>query len=98
MTVEHLSARVPARLNFLKSTNTERSHIDSVVVRYAVAYPNIRFSLHYDSRLSFQLLGSGDLRDVLVETCAQILVIGGERICSGRGNYRSVRLRRPATT
>jgi len=67
MTVEHLFARVPARLKFLKSTNTERSHIDGVVVRYAMAYPHIRFSLHHDGRLSFQSLGSGDLRDVLVE-------------------------------
>jgi DNA mismatch repair protein MutL len=67
ITVEHLFARVPARLKFLKSTNTERSHIDGVVVRYAMAYPHIRFSLHHDGRLSFQSLGSGDLRDVLVE-------------------------------
>jgi len=48
MTVERLFARALARLKFLKSTNTERSHIDGVVVRCAMACPHIRFSLRRD--------------------------------------------------
>jgi DNA mismatch repair protein MutL len=68
MSIEHLFARVPARLKFLKSVTTERSHIDGVVVRYAMAYPHIRFVLSHDGRPSFQSPGSGNLRDVLVET------------------------------
>ena len=80
ITVEHLFARVPARLKFLKSIATERSHIDGVVVRYAMAYPHIRFALLHDGRLSFQSLGSGDLRDVLVqaygpEVAAQMVAV-----------------------
>jgi len=67
MTVEHLFAHVPARLKFLKSTVTERSHIDGLVVRYAMAYPHIRFTLLHDARPGFQSLGNGHLRDVLVE-------------------------------
>ncbi|MCS6846886.1 MAG: DNA mismatch repair endonuclease MutL, partial [Anaerolineae bacterium] len=81
MTVEHLFARVPARLKFLKSTQTERGHIDGVVTRYALAYPHIRFTLVHDGRVSFQSLGTGNLRDVLVEVygadaAAQMIEVG----------------------
>jgi DNA mismatch repair protein MutL len=67
MTIEHLFARVPARLKFLKSNQTERGHIDGIVMRYAMAYPHIRFMLTHDGKLSFQSNGNGLLRDVLVE-------------------------------
>ena len=67
MTIEHLFARVPARLKFLKSNQTERGHIDGIVTRYAMAYPHIRFMLTHDGKLSFQSNGNGLLRDVLVE-------------------------------
>ncbi|NJM42721.1 MAG: DNA mismatch repair endonuclease MutL [Anaerolineae bacterium] len=67
MTIEHLFARVPARLKFLKSNQTERGHIDGIVTRYAMAYPHIRFILSHDGKLTFQSNGNGLLRDVLVE-------------------------------
>jgi DNA mismatch repair protein MutL len=67
MTIEHLFVRVPARLKFLKSTQTERGHIDGMVTRYALAYPHIRFTLLHDNRRSFQSLGTGNMRDVLIE-------------------------------
>lgn len=67
MTVEHLFSRVPARLKFLKSTQTERGHIDGIITRYALAYPAIRFTLVHDGRQTFQSLGTGNLRDVLIE-------------------------------
>ncbi|MCS7056412.1 MAG: DNA mismatch repair endonuclease MutL [Thermoflexales bacterium] len=81
LTVEHLFARVPARLKFLKSTQTERGHIDGTVTRYALAYPHIRFTLVHDGRVSFQSPGSGHLRDVLVEVygadaAAQMVEVG----------------------
>ncbi|MCS7059621.1 MAG: DNA mismatch repair endonuclease MutL [Anaerolineae bacterium] len=67
MTVEHLFAKVPARLKFLKSIQTERAHIDGLLTRYALAYPHIQFTLTHDGRRSFQSLGNGNLRDVLLE-------------------------------
>jgi len=68
MTVENVFARIPARLKFLKSTQTERGHIDGVVTRYALAYPNIRFTLVQDGKPQFQSNGNGKMQDVLVET------------------------------
>ena len=67
ITVENLFYNTPARLKFMKAETTERRHIDSVVTRYAMAYPNIRFSLAQDGRVTFAAGGNGDLADVLVE-------------------------------
>ena len=74
MTIEHLFARMPARLKFLKSNQTERGHIDGVITRYAMAYPHIRFTLLQDGKVIVQSTGNGSLRDVLIE------VLGGQDV------------------
>ncbi|MCL4459271.1 MAG: DNA mismatch repair endonuclease MutL [Chloroflexi bacterium] len=80
VTVRNLFQNVPARLKFLKSANTEASHISHLVGQYALAYPEIRFSLLIEGRVSFQSAGTGDLRDVLlqlygVETAEAMLMV-----------------------
>jgi DNA mismatch repair protein MutL len=67
VTVEHLFANTPARLKFLKQPATEASHVQQMVTRYALAFPERRFSLVADGRLVFQSNGSGKLYDVLVK-------------------------------
>lgn len=67
MSVEYLFGKVPARLKFLKSDQTERGYIDAMVMRYALAYPTVRFTAVHDGRMSLQTTGSGALHDVLVE-------------------------------
>ncbi len=67
ITVENLFYNVPARLKFLRSEATERKHINGLVYRYGMAYPQLRFSLLNDGRLTFQSLGSGELYDVLIK-------------------------------
>ncbi len=64
--VENLFYNVPARLKFLKSEATERRWIDNLVVRYALAYPNVRFHLVQDRRPALQTSGRGELREILV--------------------------------
>ncbi|MBN2502678.1 MAG: DNA mismatch repair endonuclease MutL [Anaerolineales bacterium] len=63
--VENLFYNVPARLKFLKTDPTERRHIDALVTRYAVAYPEVRFFLSHNERVSVQTSGNGDRREVL---------------------------------
>lgn len=63
--VEDLFLTVPARLKFLKTDATERAQIDTLVARYALAYPNIRFSLEQDGRPSLNTPGNGNRREVL---------------------------------
>ena len=67
VTVEHLFANVPARLKFLKQPATEAAHIQQIVTRYALAYPERRLSLVSDGKLVFQSTGSSKLYDVLVK-------------------------------
>jgi len=69
VTVEDLFFNIPARLKFLRTERTERRHIDSWLTRYAMAYPEVRFTLNHDGRTVFQSPGLGPdrLRDVLVE-------------------------------
>ncbi len=66
--VENLFFNVPARLKFLRTERTERRHIDGWLTRYALAYPQVRFTLSHEGRVTFQSpgLGPGRLRDVLV--------------------------------
>ncbi len=63
--VENLFFNVPARLKFLKSDSTERGQIDTLVTRYALAYPQVRFHLKQEARPAFQTSGNGDQREVL---------------------------------
>jgi DNA mismatch repair protein MutL len=63
--VENLFFNVPARLKFLKSDSTERSQIDALVTRYALAYPSVRFQHMQNARPAFQTSGNGDRREVL---------------------------------
>jgi DNA mismatch repair protein MutL len=63
--VENLFFNVPARLKFLKSDPTERSQIDALVTRYALAYPQVRFQLTQEAKPTLQTSGNGDRREVL---------------------------------
>ncbi len=63
VTVKHLFRRVPARLKFLKSRATESSHIANIVSRYALAFPEVRFTLSQDGRVTLRTPGSGRLLD-----------------------------------
>jgi DNA mismatch repair protein MutL len=63
--VHRLFRYFPARLKFLKSPNTENSHIAQVVSQYALSFPEAKFSLVLDKRTSLHTTGNGDLRGVL---------------------------------
>ncbi|MBP83695.1 MAG: DNA mismatch repair protein MutL [Verrucomicrobiales bacterium] len=54
---------LPARRKFLRTENTEFSHIEQVVKTQAIAHENIRFSLVRNDRLSFQLPATSNLRE-----------------------------------
>ncbi|MBE7554184.1 MAG: DNA mismatch repair endonuclease MutL [Anaerolineales bacterium] len=97
ITVENLFYNVPARLKFLKADATEAAHIHRIVSHYALAYPQIRFALQSDNRLTFQTNGSGELFDTLaavfdLETARQMILVeysepertGGEEAKRGR--------------
>ena len=63
--VQDLFYNVPARLKFLKTDTTERRNIEALATRYALAYPQVRWTLVVDNKPSLQTSGSGDPREVL---------------------------------
>lgn len=65
LVIEQLFFNTPARQKFLKSETTEKRLIASVIARYAMAYPNVRFVLEQDGRETFRSAGNGDLRAVM---------------------------------
>ena len=62
--VEDLFYNVPARLKFLKHDLTERRVIDSLVAKYALAYPRIRFRQVDNHSITLQTSGDGDRRAI----------------------------------
>jgi len=67
VTVRHLFRKMPARLKFLKSPTTENSHIANVVGQYALAYPEVKFTLSVDGRTTLRTPGSGRLVDSVAQ-------------------------------
>jgi DNA mismatch repair protein MutL len=65
--VEDLFYNTPARLKFLKREQTERQQIDTLVTRYALAYPNCSFQLTQDGKDILHTSGNGDRREVLIQ-------------------------------
>jgi DNA mismatch repair protein MutL len=63
--VEDLFYNVPARAKFLKSDVTERRAIDTFLSRYSLAYPEVRFKLSVDGKVTLQTTGDGDRRTIL---------------------------------
>ena len=98
--VEDLFYNVPARLKFLKHPSTERRHIDEMLTRYALAYPNVRFQLYQDERPALLTSGNGNRSEVLatlygVEVAKQMLdVLAEEEGLSLRGYISPISLTR----
>ncbi|MFO7773577.1 MAG: DNA mismatch repair endonuclease MutL [Dehalococcoidia bacterium] len=65
--VRRLFRYFPARLKFLKSVSTENGHIAHLLSQYALAFPEVMFSLVLDGRTSLRTTGNGNLREVVNE-------------------------------
>ena len=87
--VEDLFYNTPARLKFLKSDTTEVGQAVDHVMKYAVAYPSVSFSLTHNGQKVILTSGSGDqleaISDVWGRDTARSLVpvdatLGGLRL------------------
>ena len=61
--VRQLFFNTPVRHKFLRSTQTEMSHISEAVTRLALASPGVHFSLSHGGRLVHDLPAVSDLRE-----------------------------------
>lgn len=55
ISVENIFFNTPARLKFLKSSETETAHVGDLMVRMAISRPDIAFSYHNDGREIFKV-------------------------------------------
>lgn len=60
--VSDLFYNTPARRKFLKSAETEASHVEHQIRLHALAYPQVRFAYKRDDQLVFDLPATADLR------------------------------------
>jgi len=67
VTIGNLFRRVPARLKFLKSGPTETGHIANIVSQYALAYPEVGFTLEVDGKVTLRTTGKGVLLDSILD-------------------------------
>jgi DNA mismatch repair protein MutL len=79
VTVRRLFFNLPARLAFQRSAGGEGAHIAHLVGAYALAYPELRFTLTVDGRRAIEV-GGGDRREVMsgvygLETAVSMLPI-----------------------
>jgi len=65
--VRELFFNTPARLKFLKSRQSETSQISTLLSSYALAYPEVRWSLVSQDRPVLSTTGDGDLYGVLMD-------------------------------
>jgi DNA mismatch repair protein MutL len=63
VTVRNLFREQPARLRFLRSPQGEAAQVAGVVTHYALAYPEVAFSLRLDGRETFTTSGAGSRRE-----------------------------------
>ena len=63
--VTDLFYNTPARLKFLKKDQTEKQLIETMVLRYALAYPDKAFHLNLDQKTILQTSGNGNRREIL---------------------------------
>jgi DNA mismatch repair protein MutL len=92
--VEQLFFNVPARQKFLRAPATEAGQIGTMIQRFALAYPDRRFSYTSDGRLLFQSTGSGNLFDVLIkvyglENARQMVAVGSATMPAPDGSDAS---------
>jgi DNA mismatch repair protein MutL len=101
ITVRNLFKRVPARLKFLKSIPTETSHAANVISQYALAYPEVAFSLTIDGKENLRTSGKGRLLDAIIDvygvtTADKMLPVASEEViwrsASGEGQDTHIRV------
>ncbi len=83
ITVKNLFRQVPARLKFLKAAATESGHIANIITQYALAYPEVQFTLTSEGRKVLQTPGDNKLISAILavygfETAKNMVIISHE--------------------
>jgi DNA mismatch repair protein MutL len=88
ITVEDLFFNTPARLKFLKSNTTELGQCFEVVSKYAIAYPQVCFSLTHNGQPAIRTSGSGDMLEAISDVWSRDLARSLAEVDSEFGGMR----------
>ncbi|WP_231184445.1 DNA mismatch repair endonuclease MutL [Haladaptatus sp. DYF46] len=84
--VKDLFFNTPARRKYLKADSTEFAHVNRVATQYALANPDVAFSLEHDGREVFSTTGQGNLQSAILSVygrdvaTSMISVDGGDAV------------------
>ncbi len=83
--VRSLFFNLPARRKFLRTENTESSHVEQQIHLQAIGHPEIGFVFVNDERVVHQLPATANLRDRIRDLCGseltnELLEVGDEKI------------------
>lgn len=83
--VSDLFYNTPARLKYMKSIQTELSHISNYVYRLSLAHPHIAFTFSHNGKVLLQTLGNGELLQTIAAiygatVARQMVPVQGESI------------------
>lgn len=67
VTVKYLFYQTPARLKFLKTTETETSHAVNVVTKMALSHPTVAFTLMQNDRSLLEVSGNQTLKERVLD-------------------------------
>lgn len=81
--IRSLFFNVPARKKFLKSDNTETSHVQQVILYQALAHPDVAFTFIQDERTVWQLASTNHLLERIrqlkgMDFCKELLEVKHE--------------------
>jgi len=86
--VKDLFRKVPARLKFLKSNQTESGRIYNLVSQYCLAYPEIKIRLVADGKAALDSPGNGVLLDAITSVYGVTVADDMIRIADEAGDIR----------
>ena len=94
--IRELFFNTPVRRKFLRAKSTEINFITSMLLQYALAYPEIEWKFISDGKEIFSTSGDGDIKKVLpkvfdAESAADVVFIDYEHNPPARGGFAGER-------
>ncbi|HVG39431.1 MAG TPA: DNA mismatch repair endonuclease MutL, partial [Pyrinomonadaceae bacterium] len=91
LAIRDLFFNVPARRKFLRSEATETFHLTNLVTHYALAHPEIAFTLLNNGREILRAAPAGDERERVYQIFGREFLAGLLEVRGGRGDVTLVR-------
>lgn len=79
--IKNLFSNVPVRKKFLKSIPKENAYVEDIIIKFAIARPDIALTLIIDDKMKFNSNGDGSLKNVLFSLYGREIIENLVEIC-----------------